>query len=121
MTIEESQDSGIEDSQTSEYKTKQRQASAISGGIFLIGLGVLIITGWWWPGIMFVIGLSGGSAAIFRGRLWSGIGTILFFSAIPIVVWSIEKTQIPWVIVGPLVLIGIGVIIITKAFFFRDR
>ena len=31
---------------------KQKQASTLSGGIFLIGLGILIITGWWWPGIM---------------------------------------------------------------------
>lgn len=30
---------------------KQQTASRISGGIFLVCLGVLIITGWWWPGI----------------------------------------------------------------------
>jgi hypothetical protein len=28
-------------------KDKQRMAGAISGGIFLIGLGVLILSGWW--------------------------------------------------------------------------
>jgi len=33
-------------------KEKQRMAGGISGGIFLIGLGVLLATGWWWPGIM---------------------------------------------------------------------
>jgi hypothetical protein len=101
-------------------KERRRRGSAISGGIFLIGLGFLIITGWWWPGIMFVIGLSGGGELIFRGRLWSGIWTILFFSAIPIVVWIIQRTPVPWEIAGPLLLVGIGVIILARAFILRD-
>ena len=109
-----------EEQSTNIDEQKKRQAGAISGGIFMIGLGVLVFTGWWWPGIMFVIGLSGGAAAIFRGRIWAGIGTILFFSAIPIAIWLIDQTEIPWAFVGPMVLIGIGVIIIAKALFFRD-
>jgi hypothetical protein len=114
MTTEENSTSAVE-------AQKKRQASAISGGIFLICLGVLIFTGWWWPGIMFAIGLSGGAELIFRGRIWQGIGTLAFFSAIPIVVWMIEETQIPWSVVGPLILIGIGVIILTKAFVLREE
>jgi hypothetical protein len=102
-------------------KEKKRQASAISGGIFLISLGVLFITGWWWPGIMFAIGLSGGAEQIFRGKIWSGIVTMAFFCAIPFVIWLINETQIPWSIVGPLILIGIGVIILVKAFFLREN
>ena len=47
---------------------KQRTASGISGGIFLISLGVLLLTGWWWPGIMVAIGLSAGAELIFRGQ-----------------------------------------------------
>ena len=65
---------------------KKKQASGLSGGIFLIGLGVLMITDWWWPGIMLVIGLSGGAELIFRGKIVQGVGTIVFFSAIPIIV-----------------------------------
>ena len=65
---------------------KKKQASAISGGIFLISLGVLIITGWWWPGILIAIGLSGGAEQIFRGKTWQGIGTLAFFCAIPIAI-----------------------------------
>ncbi len=30
---------------------------AISGAVFLIGLAVLWIFDWWWPGILFLIGL----------------------------------------------------------------
>jgi len=100
---------------------RQRTASRISGGIFLISLGVLIITGWWWPGIMIALGLSGGAELVFRGQIAKGIGTLAFFCAIPIVVWVIQATEIPWGLVGPMILIGIGVIALVKAFFLREE
>ena len=75
---------------------KSKQASAVSGGIFLISLGVLIITGWWWPGILIAIGLAGGAEQIFRGKVARGIGTLAFFCAIPIVIWILQAARIPW-------------------------
>ena len=101
-------------------KDLKKRGSAISGGIFLIGLGVLIITNWWWPGIMFVIGLSGGGELIFRGKIWNGIWTIAFFSAIPIVIWIVQKTDVPWGLVGPFILIGLGIITLVKVFYLKD-
>lgn len=101
-------------------KDLKKRGSAISGGIFLIGLGVLLITNYWWPGIMFVIGLSGGAELIFRGKLWRGLGTIAFFSAIPIIVWIVQETDIPWTLVGPFILIGLGVITLVKVFYLKD-
>ena len=105
---------------TSSSKDKQRKASAISGAIFFIGLGVLLITGWWWPGIMLVLGLSGGAELIFRGKLVRGIGAIVFFCSIPIVVAIVQATEISWTAVGAFVLIGIGAIILVKGFFLRE-
>ncbi len=100
---------------------KRRTASAVSGGIFLICLGVLLFTGWWWPGIMFAIGLSSGAELIFRGHMARGIGSLAFFCAIPIVVWIIQRAEIPWALVGPMILIGIGVIVLVKAVFLREE
>jgi hypothetical protein len=37
---------------------KREDAGQISGGVFLVGLGLLFLTGWWWPGIMFVSAAS---------------------------------------------------------------
>ncbi len=105
---------------TTSDKDLRKRASAVSGGIFLIGLGVLIITNWWWPGIMFVIGLSGGGELIFRGKTSQGIGTIAFFFAIPFVVWVIQETAIPWGLVGPMILIGLGVITLVKIFYLKE-
>jgi hypothetical protein len=99
---------------------KQGRASALSGGIFLISLGILFFTGWWWPGIMIAIGLASCAELVFRGKIWRGIGTLAFFLAIPIVIWIVQETQIPWAIVGPLILIGIGVIILVKTFFLNE-
>ena len=101
--------------------SKQRTASGISGGIFLICLGILIITNWWWPGIMFAIGLASGAELVFRGKIGRGIGTLVFFCAIPIVVWIIQAVSIPWALVGPMILIGIGIIVLVKAFYLRGE
>jgi hypothetical protein len=96
---------------------KKRVASAISGGIFVISLGVLLITGWWWPGIMIAIGLSSGAELIFRGKTLQGIGSLAFFCAIPIVVAVVQRIDIPWPVVGGLILIGGGVITLVRVFF----
>jgi len=40
----------------------------IMGGIWLIGIAVLAVTGWWWPGIMVLVGLSAILGAVTRNR-----------------------------------------------------
>ncbi len=102
-------------------RNKKRMADGISGGIFLISLGVLLYTGWWWPGIMVAIGISSGASLIFRGQIWKGILSLAFFVSIPIGIWIINETDIPWSLVGPVILIGIGIITIVKVFFFGDK
>ena len=105
---------------TTEEVTRKRQGDAISGGIFLISLGVLMYTGWWWPGIMIALGLSSGAGLIFRGRIWQGILSLAFFCSIPIAIWIIQETDISWTLVGAWILIGIGAIILVRAFIFRE-
>ena len=105
---------------TTDEKSKKGKGDAISGGIFLISLGVLLFTGWWWPGIMIALGLSSGAGLIFRGKIWQGVLSLAFFCSIPIGVWIIQETEVPWTLVGPLILIGIGVIVLVKAFILRE-
>ena len=95
-------------------------AGAISGGMFLIGLGALMATGWWWPGIMVVIGLSSGTALIFRGKTWQGITSLAFFCGIAVVVETVRRTDVDGVVIAAMILIGIGVITLLKALFFRE-
>lgn len=101
-------------------KEKRRMADSISGGIFLISLGVLIFTGWWWPGIMVAIGLTSGASLIFRGKTWQGISSLIFFCGIAIAVELLRTTNISWMVILAFFLIGTGIITMVKTLFFRD-
>jgi hypothetical protein len=99
---------------------KRRKASGISFGIFLISLGILIFTGWWWPGILIALGLAFGAELIFRGQTARGIGTLVVFWGIALVVVIVQAVNVPWAVVAPLILVGLGVIILVKAFFLSE-
>jgi hypothetical protein len=102
-------------------KEKQRIAGGISFAIFLISLGVLLATGWWWPGIMVAIGLSSGAALIFRGKTWRGITSLAFFCGFAVIVELVRETDIDGVVIAAMILVGIGVIVLVKALFFREE
>ncbi len=89
---------------------KHNRRSTVSGGIFLIGLGVLAYTGWWWPGIMLIIGLASSAELILRGKYLYALFTFGFFAAIPLLI----ATDIPWHIFGPLALIALGIAAIVR-------
>ena len=87
-----------------------RTKSGIAGGIFLIGLGILIMTGFWWPGIMFVIGLAIGAERAFRRNYMQALTALAVCFAIGL----ISAVEIPWSIFGPFILISLGAIILIK-------
>jgi hypothetical protein len=102
-------------------QSRRRKASGVSFGLFLIGLGMLLYTGWWWPGIMVVIGLSSGAELLFRGRTMAALGTIAFFWGIAFIAILVQAMKVPWNLVAPLILVGIGAMILVKAFFLREE
>jgi hypothetical protein len=56
------------------------QRDNLQTGIWLIGIGVLALTNFWWPGIMFIIGLSALASGSIQGAVWLfGIGIIALF------------------------------------------
>jgi hypothetical protein len=48
------------------------QHRAILGGIWLIGLGILFATRFWWPGILFLIGITAILEGWLNGYPWYG-------------------------------------------------
>ena len=90
-------------------KTK-RTRSGVAGGIFLIGLGVLMITGSWWPGLMFVLGLAVGADRAFRGNYIQALTAFAVCSAIGL----LSATNIPWNIFGPFILISLGAVVLVQ-------
>ncbi|OQY43346.1 MAG: hypothetical protein B6242_14830 [Anaerolineaceae bacterium 4572_78] len=93
---------------------KSEKANAVSTGVLLIGIGMLILTGWWWPGIMLVLGLSGATRLLIRGMFRQAIWTFALFILIPIGIAIMQSIHVPWHVVIPLVLIGMGAMYILK-------
>jgi hypothetical protein len=95
---------------------RQRVGNGITGGLFLIGLGVIWFADWWWPGIMVVLGVAIGSGLAFRAKYTQALVVMVIFFGIPL----LTEAKIPWNLFAPFVLIGIGVLILAKAFFSRE-
>jgi hypothetical protein len=102
-------------------KEKRQKADAITGGIILIGVSVLLFSGWWWPGIMFVVGLGVGTGMIFRGKTAKGFGLMALLWSIPIGIWILQEMDLSLNLVAPIILAVVGVIVLAKAFLFRDK
>jgi hypothetical protein len=92
-----------------------RERSGVAGGLILIGIGVLMVTGWWWPGIMVVIGVALAADRWLSGRPRDAIVVLGIFLAIPVGIAVLTNIDIPWIWVFALVLIGIGVAGVVKA------
>jgi hypothetical protein len=75
-----------------------QRASALTGGIWLIGLGFLIATRAWWPGILLLVGITIIVQAWFSGRQQQAIRGGIF--AIAIGVWAACKFNVAMLFVG---------------------
>lgn len=91
------------------------RGSSIAGGVFLIGLGMLALTGWWWPGIMLVLGLASAAELARRGQMAAAAGTFLAFAAIPVGIALLSAIDVPWLPVGSFVLIALGLLALARA------
>lgn len=79
----------------------KERGDQVSGGVFLIGLAVLFMTGYWWPGVLFVIGASAIARGMAEGKEWYNVPGGLWMIALGI----IFAFGFSW----PLLLIFIGV------------
>lgn len=85
----------------------EKRANEIFGGIFLVGMAILFLLNWWWPGILFVIGISMMARAVAQGRSWIDERAGLFALAIGAVFTLIDLMRFSFNL-WPLVLILLG-------------
>lgn len=85
----------------------EEKASQVGTGVFFIGLGLLFFTGWWWPGIMFVIAASILARTMAAGERWRSATGALWLIGIGVVFGIPGLIGDIWQLF-PLVLIGIG-------------
>ena len=99
----------------------ENKKSPIFAGIMLIGLGILVFTGWWWPGIMLVIGTALGVDKFLQGQVKEAAGLFLLFLAIPTAVFIFTNNIISPTIFVPVLLIGIGGLVIGRSLLNRSQ
>ncbi len=87
------------------------KATQAATGVFFIGLGLLFLTGWWWPGIMFVMaasilarGMAAGESLKEASGAWWLIGIGLLFG-MPGLLGGIASSF--WKLF-PVILVGMG-------------
>jgi hypothetical protein len=73
-------------------------------GVMLIGLALLFLTGWWWPGIMFVIGAALLARGQVEGTPWNENIAALAVLGVGLVFW-LGIFSWNWL---PLLMIGVG-------------
>jgi hypothetical protein len=85
-----------------------QQAHTITGGIWLIGLGVMFATGYWWPGILIVAGITAMVEGWALGQGWYGLQGGIWL--IVFAVWAMFHFNIA------LLFVGLGISAICSAF-----
>jgi hypothetical protein len=95
-----------------ERPMSKRKADAISNGFFLVGIGVLVFTNAWWPGILVVLWATLAVRQFLTGRLYDLIITSLILLGLTFVTWMDIDL---WVIVPVLLVLG-GIHIIFREY-----
>ncbi len=86
-------------------KRRRKMGDDLTGGLFLIGLAILFLTGTFWPGILVLIGLSGMLSSFGHGKTRDGLSAFVFMSGLAL----LFATDAFWP--GILILIGLLAII----------
>ena len=90
---------------------KRRQSWKIGNGIFFVGLGLLFLTGWWWPGIALVFAASALGRALAAGKSWQEargallLAVIALLFSLPGLMGSLSGAFWRWL---PLIFVGLG-------------
>jgi hypothetical protein len=92
----------------------EKRSSEIFGGTFLIGLALLFLFNWWWPGILFVIGIALLVRAVAAGRSWTDergglvllVVGVLFLLTDVVNIFSFNWLPVALILVGLYMLFG---------------
>lgn len=90
------------------------QANSAANGVFLISIGILILTNGWWPGIFLAIGALLFTRQFLNGRFYPAcISGTLFFALFLLGLFNWK-----WSILAPVLLITAGIFLFTKEVYF---
>jgi hypothetical protein len=84
----------------------KERADQAAGGVFLIGLAILFMTGFWWPGIMFVIGASAIARGVAEGQDWYNVPGGLSMIGLGLLFWQGFSWPLLLIFIGASMLLG---------------
>ena len=94
----------------------KKKAHAISNGIFLISLGILILTNSWWPGMLLALWATLASRQYLTGRLYQAIVSSILLLGL----FMISLLKFDYDILAPVILVIGGIYLIVKEYYFED-
>lgn len=94
------------------FKMSKRKADAISNGVFLIGIGILLFTNTWWPGILLVIWAVLATRQYLTGRTYD----LILSTVLLIGLFLITILKVTWSVIVPVLLVLGGIHIIFREY-----
>lgn len=98
------------------FYLEKKKADALANGVFLVCLGILFYTGFWWPGILLALFANLAIRQYFTGRLFD----LTITSVILLGLFVLSFFRISWDILMPLLFILGGLYIIFKEYFYAE-
>ena len=83
----------------------EKRGDAVGKGVFLIGLGILFFTHYWWPGILYVILAAIFARACFLGKIKDLSVALLIFVLLALI-WYYPVDQ-TYIVPAILILLGL--------------
>ena len=92
------------------------QIKSLSNAIMFVGLGMLFLTNYWGPGIMFVLGISKAVEYLGQNQLKETLLVLLIFIGLPISLILFKKLSLDFNEVAGYLLIVVGGYYLVKAY-----
>ena len=83
------------------------QVNRLTGAVWLIGLGILFATRYWWPGVLFVAAAGSLTQAFAEGRGWYSSQGALWLCGLGIWFATGMNLAVLFVILGLSMLVGV--------------
>lgn len=99
-----------------QYTVSKKRADAIANGAFLICLGILFYTNYWWPGILLAIWVNTGLRQFLTNRLYD----FFISSLILLGLFAITFFDFEWAVLLPVLFVVGGIYIIFREYFFAE-
>lgn len=90
----------------------KRKADAISNGIFLVGIGILVFTNYWWPGILVVLWATLALRQYLTHRYYDLAMTTLILLGLT----AVAMLNLDWIVIVPVLLVLGGIHIIFREY-----